>query len=97
MVNYNIKTENAKKYQFGNQLNYGSTLFYLRLENGTAGSKLVLHGEVYETNKQHGEEVVNTAGDILLASLALKGKDKFSVGLTHASHQSKFIKWQYRS
>jgi hypothetical protein len=42
---------------------------------------LVLHGEVYESNKQHGEEVVNTAGDILLASLVLKGKDKFSVGV----------------
>ena len=38
-------------------------------------------GEVYESNKQYGEEVVNTAGDILFSKFGLEaGKDKFSVG-----------------
>jgi hypothetical protein len=39
MLNYNIKTENSKKYQFGNQLNYGSTVLSFRFEDRTAGSK----------------------------------------------------------
>jgi hypothetical protein len=38
MLNYNIKTENSKKYQFGNQLNYGSFLFYLLDLKTVAGS-----------------------------------------------------------
>jgi hypothetical protein len=42
-----------------------------------------LAGEVYETNKQHGEKVVNTAGDILFSKFGFEvGKDKLSVGLT---------------
>jgi hypothetical protein len=35
-------------------------------------------GEVYETNKQHGEKV-NTAGDILFSKFGFEGKDKLSV------------------
>jgi hypothetical protein len=68
MLNYNIKTENSKKYQFGNQLNYGSTLFYLKTVQLV---QIGIAGEVYE-HKQYGEKVINTAGDILLVSLVLK-------------------------
>jgi hypothetical protein len=51
MLNYNIKTENSKKYQFGNQLNYGVHCLSFRFEDRTAGSKIGIAGEVYE-NKQ---------------------------------------------
>jgi hypothetical protein len=83
MLNYNIKTVNSKKYQFGNQLNYGSTLFYLLdLKTVQLVPQVGFAGEVYETNKQYGEKVLNTAGDILFSKFGLEvGKDKFSVGI----------------
>lgn len=83
MLNYNIKTENSKKYQFGNQLNYGSTLFYLLdLKTVQLVPQIGIAGEVYESNKQHGGKVLNTAGDILFSKFGLEvGKDKFSVGI----------------
>ncbi|OCB78082.1 transporter [Flavobacterium crassostreae] len=83
MVNYNLKTENEKKYQFGNQLNYSSTLFYLfTAQNIQVVPQFGVAGEVYETNKQHGQKVHDTAGDVLFSKFGLEiGKDKFSLGL----------------
>lgn len=83
MLNYTIKTENDKKYQFGNQLNYGSTLFYL-LDFNTVQfvPQVGIAGEVYETNKQYGENVLNTVGDILFSKFGFElGKDRFSLGV----------------
>ncbi|NRS90089.1 hypothetical protein HNQ02_003024 [Flavobacterium sp. 7E] len=83
MLNYNIKTENSKKYQFGNQFNYGSTLFYLLdLKSIQLVPQIGLAGEVYETNKQYGEKVLNTSGDILFSKFGFEiGKDKLSLGV----------------
>jgi hypothetical protein len=83
MLNYTFKTENEKAYQFGNQLNYGSTLFYL-IE--TPVLKVVpqagIAGEVYQENTQHGQAVPDTAGDILFSRFGIElGKKDFSFGL----------------
>jgi len=83
MLNYTLKTENDKRYQFGNQLNYGSTLFYLLdLNSVQLVPQLGLAGEIYETNKQYGEAVPDTSGNVLFSKFGIEvGKDKFSVGV----------------
>lgn len=83
MVNYAFKTENDDHYQFGNQFNYGSTLFY---QIQTSGISFVpqagISGEVYGTNKQFQEDIRDTKGDIVFGKLGLEaGKDKFSLGI----------------
>ena len=83
IVNYAFKTENDDHYQFGNQLNYGSTLFY---ELETNGIFLVpqagIAGEVYGTNKQYKEDIRDTKGDIFFGKIGFEaGKDKFSLGI----------------
>ncbi|AWG20090.1 hypothetical protein FFWV33_00425 [Flavobacterium faecale] len=82
MLNYNIKTENKKDYQFGNQFNYGSTLFYMmKTEKMTYVPQLGLAGEVYKTNWQRGQVLPNTAGDIFFSKIGIEiGRDKFSLG-----------------
>jgi hypothetical protein len=84
MLNYTFKTENDKKYKYGNQFNYASTLFYLlELKNeAKIAPQLGIAGEVYQTNKQHGLDVPNTAGDVLFSKFGIEaGKDKFSIGI----------------
>jgi len=83
MVNYIYKTENEDHYKFGNQFNYGGTLFYI-LE----GSKYTfvpqggLSGELYATNRQFKEDVPATKGDILFGKLGLEvGTGRFSMGV----------------
>lgn len=82
MLNYNIKTENKKDYQFGNQFNYGSTLFYmLKSDRMTYVPQLGIAGEVYKTNWQRGQKLPNTAGDIFFSKIGIEiGRDKFSFG-----------------
>jgi hypothetical protein len=84
MLNYVFKTENEKNYQYGNQFNYSSTLFYLfELKNeAKIAPQFGIAGEVYQTNKQHGIDLPNTAGDILFSKFGIEaGKDKFSIGV----------------
>lgn len=83
MVNYVFKTENNKQYQFGNQLNYAATLFYVWEKPGfTVVPQGGLAGEEYRANKQYGEEVPDTAGSIIFGKLGLEaGLGKFSIGL----------------
>lgn len=83
MANYNIKTENDKNYQFGNQFNYGGTLFYI-----AETSKLTIvpqggvAGEVYDANRQYGEELPDTAGYALFGKAGVElGLNKFSIGI----------------
>ncbi|MEC4049538.1 transporter [Flavobacterium sp. SUN046] len=83
VLSYTFKTENQKQYQFGNQLNYGSTLFYLLDLNSV---KLVpqagLAGEVYEANKQVKQEVLGTKGDILFSKFGVEaGRNNWSIGI----------------
>jgi hypothetical protein len=82
-LSYTFKTENQKQYQFGNQFNYGSTVFYLLDFNKIKlVPQLGLAGEVYASNKQVKQDVIGTKGDILFSKFGLEvGKDKFSLGI----------------
>jgi len=82
LLNYVIKTENDKYYQFGNQFNYAGTFFYLLKRNAySIVPQLGFAGEVYESNYQLGQKVRNTSGDIFLGKIGFEvGKDKLSLG-----------------
>lgn len=82
-LNYIFKTENSKNYQYGDQFNYAGTFFYLFDANKfQIVPQAGLAGEVYQTNKQHGLDLPNTAGDILFGKFGIEaGKDKFSIGV----------------
>jgi hypothetical protein len=82
MLNYVIKTENEKQYQFGNQFNYAGTFFYLyEKEKWSLAPQLGFAGEVYGDNHQYGEVVRKTSGDVVFARAGFEvGKDKFSLG-----------------
>ncbi|MCG9791272.1 transporter family protein [Flavobacterium algicola] len=82
MLNYNLKTENKKNYQFGNQFNYGSTLFYMiKSDKMTYVPQLGIAGEVYQSNWQLGQSLPNTSGDIFFSKIGIEvGRDKFSLG-----------------
>ncbi|HFK5555129.1 TPA: transporter [Elizabethkingia anophelis] len=82
-TDYTIKTENKKHYQFGNQWNYAVTGFYRlwRNENSILSGKLGLQGEVYDRNKQFGENMPNTAGSALYGKLGFEvSYQKWSLG-----------------
>ena len=83
MLNYVLKTENKKEYQFGNQFNYASTLFYVfEKERYTFVPQIGAAGEAYDSNYQHGQKLPDTAGDILFGKLGLEaGHGKFSAGV----------------
>ncbi|KQO31627.1 hypothetical protein ASF10_21695 [Flavobacterium sp. Leaf82] len=82
-LNYIFKTENSKNYQYGDQFNYAGTFFYLfDLKSVQIVPQAGLAGELYQTNKQYGLDLPNTAGDILFGKFGIEaGKDKFSVGI----------------
>lgn len=82
MLNYVIKTENDKRYQFGNQLNYSGTFFYLHeTAKYSFAPQIGLAGEVFESNTQYSEKVRKTSGDILFSKVGFElGRDKLSVG-----------------
>jgi hypothetical protein len=84
MLNYIFKTENEKKYKYGDQFNYASTLFYVfKLKNEVQiAPQLGIAGEVYQTNKQYEQNLPNTAGEVLFSKFGIEGgKDKFSFGI----------------
>lgn len=85
MLNYVIKTENQKEYRFGNQFNYSGTFYYLYEKNSLSiAPQLGLAGEVYQSNYQHGQELTNTAGDVLFGKFGVEiGKDRLSLGLNY--------------
>ena len=82
-LNYTLKTENQKQYQFGDQFNYSSTLFYLfDLPAIKLVPQLGLAGEIYAANKQHGEKLPDTSGDVLFSKFGVEaGKGDFSIGI----------------
>ncbi len=82
LLNYVIKTENDKNYQFGNQFNYAGTFFYLyESASFSVVPQLGFAGEVYESNYQLGQKVRNTSGDIFMSKLGFEiGKEKWSLG-----------------
>lgn len=79
---YTFKTENEKQYQFGNQFNYGSTMFYmLDLNSVKLVPQLGIAGEVYNSNQQFKQKVADTKGDVVFGKFGLEiGKNKFSFG-----------------
>lgn len=83
MGNYVFKTENAQAYRFGDQFNYGGTLFYSAEGNGfRMVPQAGVSGEIYAANRQYGQTLPDTAGDILFGKLGIEaGKDRFSVGV----------------
>ncbi|OIQ21068.1 MAG: hypothetical protein BM557_04745 [Flavobacterium sp. MedPE-SWcel] len=83
MLNYSIKTENDDNYQFGNQLNYGSTLFYIiEKPKYSLVPQLGLAGENYAANKQFGEKLPDTEGDIFFGKAGIEaGYQGFSIGI----------------
>jgi hypothetical protein len=82
MLNYVFKTENEKKYRFGNQFNYSSTFFYLYEKNKfSLAPQVGFAGEVYGSNYQYSEIVRKSSGDIFFGKLGVEvGKNKFSFG-----------------
>ena len=86
MLNYVIKTENQENYRFGNQFNYAGTFYYLYEKNELSiAPQFGFAGEVYESNYQYGQELIDTAGDIILGKLGIEiGKDRLSVGANYS-------------
>lgn len=82
MLNYVLKTENSKKYRFGNQFNYSGTFFYLyEKDTFSFAPQLGFAGEVYESNYQYSQIVRKSSGDILFGKIGFEmGKKKFSIG-----------------
>ncbi|MES2543249.1 MAG: transporter [Bacteroidota bacterium] len=82
MLNYVIKTENDKQYQFGNQFNYAGTFFYLyEKKKLSIAPQLGFAGEIYESNHQYGEIVRKSSGDVFFGKLGFElGKEKLSFG-----------------
>lgn len=83
LLNYTFKTENQKQYQFGDQFNYSSMLFYLfDFSKLKLVPQLGLAGEVYAANKQHAMKLPDTSGDVLFSKFGVEvGKGDFSLGV----------------
>lgn len=83
MLTYTFKTENEKLYQFGNQFNYGATLFYLiEQQSLKMVPQLGIAGEVYESNHQYEQLVPDSAGDVVFGKLGFEvGRKDLSIGL----------------
>lgn len=73
-TDYTIKTENQKHYRFGNQWNYAATGFYQLIsdEKTNFSGKVGVQGEVYDRNKQFGEDLPKTAGSALYGKLGFE-------------------------
>lgn len=82
MGNYTFKTENEKLYQFGNQLNYGGTFFYLvERQSLKMVPQLGIAGEVFESNRQYKQIVPDSSGDIVFGKVGFEaGRNNLSIG-----------------
>lgn len=82
-VNYVLKTENDKHYQLGDQFNYGSALFYSTMMNKLiVVPQIGLAGETYQANKEYGQNVPLTKGDVFFSKVGIElGYRKFSTGI----------------
>lgn len=73
-TDYTVKTENQKHYRFGNQWNYAASAFYqlVSTEKMLFSGKFGFQGEVYDRNKQFGEDLPKTAGSALYGKLGFE-------------------------
>ncbi|ADV50437.1 transporter [Cellulophaga sp. E16_2] len=84
LVNYAMKTENPKQYQFGNQFNYALNAFktYYIANNFSMTPILGIAGEVFETNKEYGADVANTKGDLFMGKVSLEASySRYALGV----------------
>jgi len=74
---YTIKTENEKKYKFGNQFNYGMMSYYMFKNKGAFlfSGKMGISGENFDANRQLNEDLPHTKGQVLY------GKTGFEMAL----------------
>lgn len=82
-LNYILKTENDQNYKFGDQFNYGSTLFYTtEIRKVMVVPQIGIAGETYTANQDQKEDVPLTQGDIFFGKVGLEmGYKKFSTGI----------------
>ena len=85
LLNYTYKTENKEGYQFGNQLNYGATLFYafdaLKVQ---VYPQVGIQGEQYQTNRLKEAEITNTSGDVVFGKIGLETTyQRWSLGFNY--------------
>ena len=82
-LNYIFKTKNDQNYKFGDQFNYGSTLFYTtEIRKLSVVPQIGIAGETYTANQDHNEDVPLTQGDIFFGKVGLEiGFKKFSTGI----------------
>ncbi len=85
ITDYTIKSENKKKYRFGNQWNQLLQMQrFFPLENGGINAKIGFQNEIYEANKQFGEKIPKTKGDLQLMKYALElSHKKINLGLEY--------------
>ena len=83
IANYTFKTENPKEYQFGNQLNYGINAFKTYYLSDLAMTPIIgVAGEHYEANKEYGQTVANTKGQVFLGRVSVEASyNRFALGL----------------
>ena len=81
-LSYTFKQENQQHYQFGDQFNYGGTLFYLLdLNKIKFVPQAGIAGEIYQSNLQFQQKIADTKGDVVFGKLGIEiGKNKFSLG-----------------
>lgn len=82
-LNYIIKTENDKNYKFGNQFNYGSTLFYsTMIKKVIVVPQVGVAGETFQANQEFNQDIPFTKGDIFFSKIGVEvGYRKFSTGI----------------
>ncbi|MFY7811062.1 MAG: transporter [Flavobacterium sp.] len=80
--NFIFKTANKNSYQYGNQYNYSSVLFYLIEKNKySIVPQIGIAGEIYDENTQYKQSLKNTKGNIIFGKLGFEiGRDQFSLG-----------------
>ena len=90
-ANYTIKSENDQQYQFGNQTNYGVNIYrdfsWVSLKTIKPISIIPfagIAGEIYDKNKNYGELVPNTEGNVHFGKLGMEaGYGKITAGLNY--------------
>ncbi len=83
ITDYNIKSSNKKKYRFGNQWNQlVQVQRFFPIENGGINAKIGFQNELYEANKQFGEKIPKTKGDLQLMKYAVEASyQKLNLGV----------------
>ncbi len=85
LIDYTIKTENKKQYQFGNQLNYAVNFYKIFSLNSHLSFTPItgISGESSKRDKQFGSFKRNTSGNAVFSKIAVEGSyNQWSAGFT---------------